>query len=107
VKLDPSQYRPKYPDSPFIHVADIVDQDTGKTYREMNAETMHAIPIGTLVEVVRVGLRLHVVAHRRDCDMTPLYSLGLVEPGRVQEWDHGYVEDSLMIIPPPPPEVET
>lgn len=107
-------YRPKYPDSPFRHVAEFVDPETDKTFREMNAELEHNIPLGTLVEVQfdewfgdgacwKVHARLYVVAHQRDCDMTPLYSLS-----RWNDYDfamtvgqchHGYAENKLRIVP--------
>lgn len=103
----------------FINIADIKDKSTGKTYREMNLEKVHNIPLGTLVEVdfddsyledpVK-GLRLYVVEHSRDCDGTPLYSLS-----HVKKWSEnmmgeqfkvfarwmlstGYSESSLKII---------
>ena len=58
----------------------------GKTIRENNLETIHRIPIGSLVEVKfnswfsdgacwKVHARLWVVHHSRDCDGTPLYTL--------------------------------
>ena len=59
----------------------------GKTRRENNLETQHKIPLLSLVEVLgensptdyksnhHAGLRLWVVAHARDCDGTPLYTL--------------------------------
>lgn len=70
---------------PFI-LHNVVEPN-GKTIRENNLQKMHAIPIGTLVEVKydnwlgggaceKVHARLWVVAHTRDCDGTPLYSLG-------------------------------
>lgn len=66
----------------FIH--QLIDPETGKTYKEGNLKLQHNIPIGTLVEVKfdewfgegacwRVEGRLWVVAHSRDCDGTPLY----------------------------------
>lgn len=68
-----------------INVSDIVEAN-GKTWRENNLAIKHSIPIGTLVEVKfdswfgegacwKVHARLWVVAHTRDCDGTPLYSL--------------------------------
>ena len=61
-------------------------QDNGKTIKEENLEKGHNIPIGTLVETKystwhgagaceKVHVRLWVVAHERDCDGTPLYTL--------------------------------
>lgn len=77
----------------FINVADLPANDgTGRTYREVNNATHHAIPVGALVELDGGG-RAFVVRHTRDCDGTPLYSLSLL--GKV---DHGYGEDSLTVI---------
>jgi hypothetical protein len=69
----------------IVNVADL-KAPNGKTHRENNAELVHNIPLGTLVEILPTeyskddpeenwGLRLYVVAHTRDCDQTPLYSL--------------------------------
>ena len=71
--------------SGIIMVHELVE-DNGKTIKENNLEKQHTIPLGALVEIkdddsdcypedYRNGLRLFVVAHRRDCDGTPLYSL--------------------------------
>lgn len=71
--------------------SDIVEEN-GKTIRENNMEKIHKIPIGSVVDVeldecldyepgteyetfIRGKARLVVVAHNRDCDGTPLYSL--------------------------------
>ena len=104
--LDKTQYRPKYPDSPFIHIADLVNQESGKTYREENAELQHNIPIGSLVEIEPDGVRLFVVYHARDCDETPLYSLAINSEDTKREhdrfynhkWHNGYPEECLKII---------
>lgn len=71
----------------IINVADITEAN-GRTTRENNEAVLHEIPIGSLVELgdprypespdeedPTDGLRLFVVAHARDCDGTPLYSL--------------------------------
>lgn len=100
------KYRPKYPDSPFVHIPDLVNPETGRTYREENADLQHNIPIGTLVEHTETGIRLFVVAHTRDCDQTPLYCLSADKDDTAQEregfynhkWDCGYTEDSLMVV---------
>jgi hypothetical protein len=92
------QYRPKYPDSPFMHIADLVNPKTGKTYREENSELTHTIPIGSLVEDIETGIRLFVVMHTRDCDQTPLYSLAADMDDPDYKWHHGYSEDSLRIV---------
>lgn len=108
--LPRSMYRPTDPDSPFINIADLVNEETGKTYREENAEKIHNIPIGALVEVRQMGnsdgARLFVVSHERDCDMTPLYSLAIdpddteiVNPGfGNRKWNMGYPECCLIVI---------
>jgi hypothetical protein len=66
------------------NIADMVNPESGKTWREENAARPHKIPLGALVEVRRdpedgeqadSGLRLFVVEHSRDCDQTPLYLL--------------------------------
>lgn len=87
-----------------INVADIVDPDDeqGRTYRQVNAEKVHNIPIGTLVELEN-GCRAWVVNHGRDCDQTPLYAVSLNRNDTVQRqpgfanysWDHGWPEECL------------
>lgn len=85
----------------YINIADLVNPDTGKTYRQENAELTHKIPIGSLVEL-ETGVRLFVVDHYRDCDMTPLYCLcAEMKNGYTDEfyakmkWHCGYPEESL------------
>lgn len=103
----------------FINIADIVNPETGKTYRQENLEKTHNIPLGVLVEVdfddsylesPKSGLRLFVVSHDRDCDGTPLYSLSFnkdwkEEPSEYvpkiayrMQIDSGYSEECLKII---------
>ena len=59
----------------------------GRTIHKNNMAKGHAIPVGTLVEVKydkwhgagacsKVHARLFVIWHTRDCDGTPMYSLG-------------------------------
>jgi len=96
----------------FIVIHDLVNSETGLTYKEENLKKPHNIPIGTLVEVRwdewfgggacwKVHARLWIVAHRRDCDGTPIYS--------VSRWSnpisyamkgahHGFGEESLLPI---------
>lgn len=67
------------------NVADLINPETGNTYRADNAKKSHRFPLGTLVEIktqtdpkwvgVRDGMRLFVVYCGRDCDQTPLYWL--------------------------------
>ncbi len=84
----------------------------GKTIKEENQAIQHNISIGTLVEVKwdrwfsggacwKVHARLWVVAHRRDCDGTPLYSVSswnaskFAMRGRAY---HGFGEESLIPV---------
>ena len=48
---------------------DIVDKNDpqGRTFRQINAELKHNVPIGALVEL-KNGIRLFVISHGRDCD---------------------------------------
>lgn len=80
----------------FINVADLTDPSDpqGRTYRQVNAERQHAIPVGALVEL-KSGERLFVKKHTRDCDMEPLYSLGLSDDDDLHDWSHGHGEESL------------
>ena len=90
----------------IINVADLTDPSDpqGRTYRQVNAEKPHAIPLGTLVEL-ETGERLRVMAHTRDCDQTPLYSIGFSDQGCGEEyektkWHHGYCDESLTVVTP-------
>jgi hypothetical protein len=109
----------------LINIADLTNPETGKTWREENLVQVHQYPVGSLVEIchtideystredqIRNGLRLHVVAQTRDCDGTPLYSLGIMGdnegdlailesdtwPLNVLEMFHGYGEEQLKLI---------
>lgn len=89
-----------------FNLADLPDPNDkqGRSYRQVNAARAHAIPVGTLVELDS-GERLYVVMHTRDCDQTPLYSLGMRDdlesgdPLAQHRWQNGYDEDGLEIIP--------
>lgn len=90
----------------LINIADIVNDETGKTYRQENAEKQHAIPVGSLVEVEWDKTRLFVVSHERDCDQTPLYSLAVDPDDTVRDslvfgnrkWHNGYPEYALRVV---------
>jgi hypothetical protein len=92
----------------FVNIADCKDPDDpqGRSYREVNAEKQHSIPLGTLVEIDN-GCRLFVVNHGRDCDQTPLYGLSADKDDIVQHdtrfvnsgWTFGHTEESLKVIP--------
>lgn len=83
----------------IFNLADLTDPSDpqGRTYRQVNAERTHAIPLGALVEL-ETGERLRVMLHTRDCDGTPLYSLGVSDED--ETWYHGYSDESLTVVPP-------
>jgi hypothetical protein len=71
--------------STITNFADLTEAN-GKTIRENNRAIGHELPLGALVEITTdcpigefgsnyKGIRLFVVAHKRDCDGSPLYSL--------------------------------
>lgn len=83
--------------SMVVFVADLVDpkDPAGRTYREVNAEQRHAIPLGALVEH-ESGFRLFVVHHGRDCDDEPLYWLATKpDETNTRQWLGGYGEPGL------------
>jgi len=84
---------------PFINIADIVDptDPEKRTFRQINAATKHAIPIGALVEL-ESGVRMFVAEHDRDCDMTPLYALAPSLDTHKYKWFCGWPEESLKIV---------
>src|SRR5271166_3377111 len=100
----------------IINLSNMVIDPNGKTIRENNLEINHDIPIGTLVEVTasedRVpqsefrkkwhGVRLFVMRQTRDCDGTPLYTLGPNEeedcPPVFSRMYGGFGRDNLKIV---------
>jgi len=106
----------------FVIPHQLIDPETGRTYREGNLATAHNIPIGVLVEFVPTedfivedaengldldlrGVRLHVIAHTRDTDGWPLYVLGVkgdkwtgLDGGPGNRCFVGYTEDSLRVV---------
>jgi len=98
----------------FIMIHNLVNPETGKTHKEENLERRHNIPLGTLVEVKfdnwfgdgacwKVHARLWVVAHTRDCDGTPLYSVSrwrdITGHARASyHIYHGFSEKSLTVV---------
>lgn len=89
----------------FIKMADVEAPGTGKTYRQINMEKQHAIPVGTLIEL-DTGVRLFVVHQYRDCDGEPLYCLSVDKDDTIQHdpsffnhrWLSGYQEDCLEVV---------
>lgn len=79
-------------------------EGNGKTVETNNLEKKHSIAIGTLVEVIPwdtgwewKGVRLYVVGHGRDCDGSPLYSIGPRDAQREGLFG-GFAEHNLKII---------
>lgn len=93
------------PEIEILHNLKDPSDSQGRSYKEVNLEKKHKIPVGSLVEL-DTGARLFVVMHTRDCDGTPLYSLchdkedtkwvNSIFANRA--WDSGYDEDSLKLI---------
>jgi hypothetical protein len=91
----------------IVNVADLEDPNDpdGRSYRDVNAEKVHEIPLGTFVEL-QDGCRAWVVSLGRDCDQTPLYWLSLDKDDTRQilpkmsnpGWNGGYSADSLQIL---------
>jgi hypothetical protein len=83
----------------FINIADLTDPNDPqiRSYREVNTEKTHNIPIGALVEL-ESGARAFVVKHTRDCDQTPLYALAVGPDDCQFSMNHGYGEESLKQI---------
>jgi hypothetical protein len=86
----------------LFFIGDLVEEN-GKTIRQNNLAKAHGIPVGTLVEVkfdswqgygmcLKVHARLKVTSHYRDCDGTPLYSVGVF---RAHQEFFGFTEDQL------------
>lgn len=88
----------------IMMIADLRDPNDpqGRTYRQVNAEKTHTLPIGTLVQL-KGGARAFVVFYTRDCDETPLYYLSLdpddteeMRPGwKNSDWVGPYSDSSL------------
>jgi hypothetical protein len=92
-----------------FNIADLQDpaDPQGRSYRQINAEKKHAIPLGALVEL-EDGERLYVAHHGRDCDQTPLYGLSMkdwatepIESIRLSKIFRGYAEEDLTVIRQP------
>lgn len=83
--------------SSIINVADVTDPGSGKTFRQLNSEKIHNIPLDAIVKVMTYvsdthsyeerphNLVLRVVRHGRDCDQTPLYYLSHMTVERYEE----------------------
>ena len=91
--------------SKIVMVYDLVDQETGKTIKQINLEKTHELPVGSLVEL-NSGSRLFVVKQTRDCDGSPLYSLSIdsLDTDQIREsmynrsWSNGHHGDDLTLI---------
>jgi hypothetical protein len=85
-----------------VNVADFADpgDPQGRTYREVNAEKRHGIPLGALVEI-ESGVRLFVVHQGRDCDQTPMYWLAATpDETERSRWTGAYPECDLVQLAP-------
>ncbi len=102
----------------MIMIADLVNPETGLTWRQENEAKTHKYSVDDLVEVVADpeypsatdGMRLYVIGCVRDCDGTPLYVLGskgmplwqeaFVKPKVCYNFNSfsGFPEESLTLI---------
>lgn len=85
-------------------------EENGLTRKQNNLNKIHNIPLGSLVQVefekhgsagvsVLISGRMRVIAHARDCDGTPLYTLGYWWPTFSESpLEGGFLEDSLTVI---------
>ena len=85
-----------------LFLSDMIEEN-GKTVKENNITIKHKIPIGTLVEVdcdylSSHKVRLYVKEHTRDCDGSPLYSIGF--KGDSEPWiiSGGYMESQENLV---------
>jgi hypothetical protein len=92
-----------------VNVADLKPEGSDKTYRQLNLERQHAIPIGSIVKVLHYNhdtnvfedrpecLVLRVILHTRDCDGAPLYSLSYQTP---EEYARGrdFYKNAVVLI---------
>ncbi len=83
-----------------VNIADLINPESGKSYRQENNEKNHKYKVGDLVEIIfcedgceddckYCGMRLYIIGCVRDCDGTPLYVLGTKRYGFVPK---GYRE---------------
>jgi len=80
----------------------------GRTYKQINKTIPHKIPLNTLVEIIPwekdcewAGMRLYVRQYQRDCDGSPLYTLGPKNCNPNEKpWEcyRGFSPDSLKIV---------
>lgn len=87
-----------------IFLADVADPSDpqGRSYREVNAQRSHRLPLGGLVEVKSTGVRMFVVQLGRDCDASPMCWLAATLDEPEGKWYGGIGEDSLSLVRPPP-----
>lgn len=98
----------------FAMIHDLRDPNDPKkrTYKEINLAKRHKFQIGSLVEIgfdddrdwEWSGVRLYVCKYTRDCDGTPLYSLGFDGCSDPYYMHSGFSENCLTAIKPPRPE---
>jgi hypothetical protein len=59
----------------IIAIHDLINPETGKSYKEDNLELVHKYNVGDLVEDKDTKVRLFVARQTRDCDGSLLYDL--------------------------------
>lgn len=84
----------------LVNLADLVcpSDHHGRTFRQINAAMLHKIPLGSLVELEN-GERMYVKRHSRDCDQTPLYSVGMLHEEDPHKWSHCHYGVTLVRLP--------
>ena len=86
-----------------------IKDTNGETDHDRNMRIQHSIPIGSLVEVRGTedwpewhGVRMYVTKHSRDCDGSPLYSIGLKNADGERPIEHsGFGQYVLTVVSPP------
>lgn len=77
----------------IINVADLVNPETGKSFRQENNEKKHRFNVGDHVEITEDSGRIltaQILKQSRDCDGTPLYEIS----------SGGYSEEGMRLICP-------
>ncbi len=79
----------------IVNISDLKcpEDQHGRTYKEINRAERHALAVGQIVGIKDSGVRLLVKKLTRDCDETPLYSIGFDD-----HICHGYHIDDLTLI---------
>jgi len=85
----------------IFQVCDLTDpfDPQHRTYREINNAQIHKFDINDLVEI-ESGVRAFIHKQLRDCDGTPLYSLGVDDKENRSDYNTsgGFGEDHMKLI---------